>query len=125
MDTKKKLFDFGEVRICKNIVIAEMKEGIIFNQTYNDELLTYCKQYFKNKPYAYISHRLNSYSIDPIVYIDAASNSLIRAIAIVSKDPEKRRNLEVEKQFFDHPFESFDSLNEAKKWVSKVLPYQE
>ncbi len=122
MNTKTKLFDFGKVRICKNIVIAEMKEGIVFHQPYNDQLLSYCKEYFRDRPYAYISHRINSYSIDPIVYIDAATKSLRRAIAVVSKDPEKIKNIKIEKQFFDHPFEGFESLEEAIKWINKVLP---
>ncbi len=121
MEKKVKKFSFGEVYIEDQIVIAEMKEGIVFSQEYNMQFLEYCNAQFKGKPYAYISYRTNSYTIDPNVYTYTAKFSTMEAIAVVSNDPQKRIHFSFEKQFFNHPFEEFDTLESAKNWIKAVL----
>ncbi len=114
-------FDFGKVKILNDIVIAEMKEGITFDINYNTEFLKFCKDHFKEKSYGYISHRVHSYSVNPTVYIDTAKNSNMRAIAIVSSDPINKGNADVEKQFFEYPFEVFNTLEQAIQWMNNTL----
>ncbi|MBE16224.1 MAG: hypothetical protein ABNH00_07605 [Dokdonia sp.] len=115
------VFDFGEVQIIGNIVIAIMKEGIVFNPEYNEVLMAYCKSHFKEASYGYISYRKNSYAIDPTVYIQTANKTKVCAIAIVSLKTIDRLNASVEKQFFEHPFEVFDNLTLATQWMENVL----
>ncbi|MFC4633208.1 hypothetical protein ACFO3O_04780 [Dokdonia ponticola] len=121
MNTIETNFDFGKVKIQDDIVIAEMKEGITIDINYNKEFLEFCENYFKGKPYGYISNRIYSYSINPTVYLNTAKNSNIRAIAVVSSDPVNQRNVIIEKQFFEHPFEAFATLEEAIAWIHGVL----
>lgn len=118
---KSTVFDFGEVQIIGNIVIAIMKEGIVFNTEYNDVLIEYCKSHFKEATYGYISYRKNSYAVDPTVYIQTANKANVRAIAIVSQKTIDRSNASVEKQFFEHPFEVFDNLTLATQWMHNTL----
>lgn len=73
------------------------------------------------KPYAYISHRIHSYSVDPTVYIDAAKQEGLEAIAVVSENPITSTNVLIEKQFFNQPFESFTTIEGAKNWLSQIL----
>ena len=121
MSTIETDFDFGKVKIQNDIVIAEMKEGITFDINYNAEFLKFCKDHFKEKTYGYISNRVHSYSVNPTVYIDTAKNSNIRAIAIVTSDPINKGNAEIERQFFEYPFEVFTTLEQAVKWMNQVL----
>ncbi|WP_299210346.1 hypothetical protein [uncultured Dokdonia sp.] len=121
MNTIETNFDFGKVKIQEHIVIAEMKEGITFDTNYNTVFLTFCKNHFKEKTYGYISNRIHSYSVNPTVYLDTAKNSNIRAIAIVSSDPMNQGNAHVERQFFEHPFEVFSTLDQAIKWMNEIL----
>jgi hypothetical protein len=114
-------FDFGNVKIQNDIVIAEMNEGITFDINYNTEFLKFCKNHFKEKAYGYISHRIHSYSVNPTVYLDTAKNSNMRAIAVVSSDPISKGNAEIEKQFFEYPFEVFSTLEQAVQWMNKIL----
>lgn len=115
-------FEFGEVQIIGNIVIAVMKEGIVFKPEYNQILIDYCKKHFKEAPYGYISYRKYSYAIDPTVYLQTANQANVRAIAIVSNRTIDRSNAPIEKQFFtSHPFEVFDNLNIATQWMHNVL----
>lgn len=121
MDIIETDFDFGRVKILNDIVIAEMKEGITFDIDYNAEFLKFCKDHFKGKTYGYISNRIHSYSVNPTVYIETAKNSKIRAIAVVSSDPINKGNADIEKQFFEYPFEVFNTLDQAIQWMNNTL----
>ena len=121
MNTIETNFDFGKVKIQDHIVIAEMKEGITFDTNYNTEFLRFCKNHFKEKNYGYISNRVHSYSVNPTVYLDTAKKSNIKAIAVVSSNPMNKGNVNIERQFFEHPFEVFNTLEQAVKWMSDIL----
>ncbi len=116
-----KEFDFGKIQIEQNFVIGTMKEGSHVDRASNQLLLSFCKDYFSDEPFGYISHRLNSYSVDPTVYMDAGSHPGLKAIAVVFDNPLIKSNVVLEKQFFNQPFESFNSVDEAKKWLSELL----
>lgn len=117
-------FEFGNVQIRGNIVIAMMNEGILFDTSYNTQLLSFCKEQFGNTPYGYISFRKNSYAVDPTVYLQTAENANVQAIAVVSQEEIQKYNITVEKQFFNHPFEFFENLAQATNWMNNVLPNQ-
>ena len=118
---KEAKFDFGTIQIIDNIVIAEMNEGIVFNQANNLQLLQFCHQILGDRSYGYISNRTNSYTIDPTVYIQASAVKNIEAIAVVCTDASNKSNASVEKIFFDNPFETFDTLDQAKNWIHNIL----
>lgn len=121
MTIRESIFDFGKVFIEDGIAIAEMNEGIVFDSNHNKQLLNYCKENFGNAPYGYISYRTQSYSVNPTVYIETAQNSNLKAIAVVSVNPLNKVNAAIEKQFFEYPFEVFNSLTEAKNWLRQLL----
>ncbi len=121
LTTLEIFFDFGKVNIIDNIVIAEMNEGITFDLPDRSVLLKYCQEYFNEKPFGFISHRINSYAINPTVYIDAAKNFNVKAVAIVAVDTISRGNVAIEKQFFGDPFEIFDNLEYAINWMKQML----
>lgn len=115
-------FEFGDVQIIGNIVIAVMNEGILFDTTYNTQLLSFCKEQFGSEAYGYISYRKNSYAVDPTVYLQTAQDANMHAIAVVSEEDINRQNVSVEKQFFTHPFDVFDNLAQATNWMHNVMP---
>ena len=121
MNVREHNFNFGKVLIEDGIAIAEMNEGIVFDTKDNEQLLSYCEKKFKKEPYGYISYRTQSYAVDPTVYIQTAKNSNIKAIAVVSINPINKLNVSVERQFFEHPFEIFSNLTEAKNWLRQLL----
>ena len=112
--------EFGQVRIFQNILIAELNEGVLFNANNNSELLKIGHEVFKDRPYGYISLRMNSYAVDPLVYREAALAENLKAIAVVSENELIKLNAHnVERQFYKDSgsFEVFDSLEEAINWI--------
>ncbi len=112
--------DFGTAYIHENILIAKLNEGVLFDVDSNQKLLDLGAEIFKGKNYGYISHRVNSYAVDPMVYFESANAKNLRAIAVVSENEMTRRNAEeVEKKFYkdNSCFKVFQTLEEAVTWI--------
>ncbi|MDX1542321.1 MAG: hypothetical protein R3214_00135 [Christiangramia sp.] len=116
--------DFGQVTIHENILIAKLNEGVLFDVENNKKLLDLGKEIFKEENYGYISHRVNSYAVDPIVYFESANTKNLRAIAVVSENEMTLRNADqVERKFYkgSNSFEVFRTLEEAVDWIKTKI----
>ncbi len=114
---------FGEVTFLDRIQIAEINEGVLFDIPENQEILDLARDRFNEEKYGYISHRVNSYSVNPIIYMEAANFPKLAAVAIVSSNPVTRNTALIEKQFFKdkNAFEVFETLEEAITWIKTQL----
>ena len=120
MHTENFDLDFGEVTIHENILIAKLNEGVLFDVESNQKLLDIGAKVFQNTNYGYISHRVNSYAVDPMVYRESAKVKNLKAIAVVSENEMTRLNAKkVEKKFYkdNNCFEVFKTLEEAVAWI--------
>jgi len=117
----KKAIDlnFGRVQIIDNILVAELNEGVLFDIEENNVLLELGLQVFKGQPYGYISNRVNSYAVNPLVYKNSSIETNLKAIAIVTHDSIGKKNAMLEKQFYNdsNSFGIFETLEEAINWV--------
>ncbi len=115
--------DFGKVWFKDNILIAELNEGILFDVENNRQLLEIGKSTFHGRPYGYISHRVNSYAVNPMVYLESASTANSKAIALVTNSVVCKNNAVLEKQFYreSNSFEIFSTLDEALDWMCAQL----
>ncbi len=68
------------------MIITIMHEGVNVSPDYNDALLQVAETYFKNKPFVYITHRINSYSVDPKIYHETSKIKSLKGFAVVSSD---------------------------------------
>ncbi|MDT0641723.1 hypothetical protein RM553_02660 [Zunongwangia sp. F363] len=118
---KKNLeLDFGSIFIHENVLIAELKEGILFSVENNRKLLELGRDIFEGRPYGYVSYRTNSYAVDPLVYMESSRAANLIAIAVVSNNELVKLNArQVEQKFYKNPgaFEVFDTLEEALVWM--------
>jgi len=114
-------FDFCTMTIYNNYVVTVMKEGVNVTPDYNDVLLEVTDTHFKNKPFVYITHRINSYSVDPKIYYKTSKIENLKGFAVVSSHYKAKVNAEIEKMFFNKPFETFSSLQEAFKWADDLV----
>ena len=116
--------DFGSVSIHEDFIVTKMNEGILFDISKNETLLEIGTEVFKGKPYAYISHRVNSYAVDPMVYKQSAKFPNLKIIAVVSENDMTRTLAStVEKEFYidANSFKVFAELEDATSWVQEKL----
>ncbi len=112
-------YDFCKMEVFDDFIIAIMNEGITLLPNYNDVLVSVSEKYFKNKCFGYITHRINSYSVDPRIYFETSKIKNLAAFAVVSSKQIDITNVELEKTFLKKPFKHFTELEEAINWVKE------
>ncbi|MEX2350399.1 MAG: hypothetical protein WD554_05925, partial [Flavobacteriaceae bacterium] len=114
-------YDFCDFTIYDNFLIAVMKEGITVLPKHNEVLMELANKYFKNRPFAYITNRINSYSVDPNVFKETSKIENLVAFAVVSQQELGIANASFEKVFLKKPHKSFNKLIDAIVWCEKKV----
>ncbi|MFD2561127.1 hypothetical protein [Aquimarina rubra] len=113
--------DFCKLEIHHNYMIAVMKEGIVVSATNNSILIKIAEKHFKKTPFVYITHRIHSYSVDPIVYIKTGEVHNLLGFAVVSKNPMQEIQTKYERSFFKKEFRRFDDIESALSWKDELI----
>lgn len=114
-------FDFCEIEIHDDYIIVTMNEGLTVLPKHNAVLVHVVDTYFRNREFVYITHRINSYAVDPTTYFETSKISNLRGFAVVSKGYKAKANAEVEMLFFTKPYKIFDDLEEATQWAETTI----
>ena len=116
-------YDIGhaEIFVFDDFLIKQVKEGATIDMEETEEFKVILEAHFNKKNMAYISNRVTSYSVNPLVYKEAEKISNMVAIAIIPATEKMRASAKYESQFYDKPFGIFDTLSEAIKWVHKII----
>jgi hypothetical protein len=118
---------FGEVTICDHYIIGVMNEGENINIEMVSEITSLANKYYKGEPWGYISNRIHSYALDPIVHLEAPEfEKNMVAFAAVTHRKETEITTVIEKEInkihkLGYEFATFTDLDKAKDWVKSVL----
>jgi len=107
--------------IYENHAVTTINEGVIISPDQNKVFLQIVDKHYRNRPFVYISNRINSYSVNPIVYLETAKVPNLIGFAVVSQDPNQQMLTKVEKTFLGKEFHLFESLQAALIWKDEVL----
>ncbi|WP_179345272.1 hypothetical protein [Winogradskyella ursingii] len=118
-----KYYDFkdSECFIFDEFIINQIKEGVVIEPHHNDKLNEVIQEHFSGKDMVYVSNRVKSYSVNPLVYPETKQIPNLIAIAMIPLTETMRKSAQYEKQFFDKPYQIFDSLSKAIQWVHQIL----
>ncbi len=126
LQPKKITFPFGDFFFFEKFVVAEICEGIHFGW---DKVMQLVKEVYRhygtNFKIAYISNRINSYSIEPVTWMKLREKgyNFIVAIAVVSYSDLGIKMATLEKVFASASLKRCYSLNEAIKWVGTLKEF--
>lgn len=120
---KKVELDCGVIWVHDRILINEMNEGALLDVETNREILQIGCNNFGPEFFGYISHRINSYAVNPMVYRESAEHPQLKAIAVVSGNKLVRETARLEQQFYTNKnsFEIFSTLEEATEWMKEQI----
>ena len=119
---EKVVLDFGSYYLFENFFIMEVNEGEHFNSSKLFELLSSLRAHYgHHKTLAYIANRVNTYSIDPVLwsYFDK-DDSILIAASIVSYRDSTFMSANIEKKMASIPMKRALSLGEAINWVQQL-----
>lgn len=121
--TKRVELDCGVIWVHDRILINEMNEGALLDVETNRKILQIGCDSFGDEFFGYISHRINSYAVNPMVYRESAEHPQLKAIAVVSENPMVRESARLEQQFYTNKnsFQIFSSMEEAQSWMKEVI----
>ena len=112
--------DFCDVYIYDNYMVVTVNTGVNITIEHNSILTEIADSYYKNKAFVYITHRINSYSVDPAIYKETSKISNLVGFCVVSKNFMAKSTAQIEKLFLNKPFEIFDTLPEAITWAQTL-----
>ncbi len=127
LNPKEVTFSFGDFFFFKNFIVAEIYEGVHFSW---DKVLKLVKEIYKHYgddfKIAYISNRVNSYSIEPVTWMRLRKEGhiFVTAIAIVSYTELAVKMATLEKVFASASLKRCNSLAEAINWVSTLKEFR-
>ncbi|MGB5553131.1 MAG: hypothetical protein WBM83_00635 [Flavobacteriaceae bacterium] len=115
--------DIGKFMFYTNVVVGEFYEGVHVTKENAIEPIKLSQQiYGSTKPIVYVSHRLNSYSMDPVGYAEVVKmfpNFI--GFAIVSHNKYRRMLASLEKLFIKKPVSVFHDMADAFLWAENQL----
>ncbi|TXE05964.1 hypothetical protein ES711_14085 [Gelidibacter salicanalis] len=114
-------FDFCDIEIYEDYVVVMINEGVTVMPKHNTILINIVDTYFRHREFVYITHRVNSYAVDPSIYLETSKIKNLRVFVVVSKDYKAKANAEVEMLFFNKPFKIFDDFQDAKDWAEASI----
>lgn len=115
----------GTFYIYTNYLVAVINEGATITIESNKILEDIARTYFATKKFVYITHRINSYAVDPVTYTRTSQIKNLAGFAVVSKNNVALSNAEIEKIFLKKPFGLFNNLDKAIDWAQSVLKSEE
>ncbi|WP_051209950.1 hypothetical protein [Gelidibacter mesophilus] len=110
-----------EVFVFDEYIINQVREGVVIEPHHNDFLNDIVHKHFSGKKMAYISNRVKSYGVNPLIYPEAEKVPNLIAIAIIPKTALMRRNAEYEQGFYKKPYGIFNNLSDAIAWVHELF----
>ncbi|PHR12694.1 MAG: hypothetical protein COA40_07320 [Aequorivita sp.] len=112
--------EFVKIEFYEHYMISTFIEGMTLNNEDVGKIQELSAQFYQNKPFGYISNRINDYSrnLSPNSYNIQLPN--LFAFAIVYKSETSRKVANFEKFFIKAPFKTFQSLSQAKQWMGEM-----
>ncbi len=112
--------EFVKIEFYEHYMISTFIEGMILNNEDVYEIQQLAAGFYQNKPFGYISNRVNDYSrnLSPNSYNIQLPTMF--AFAIVYKTETSLSVANFEKFFIKAPFKTFQSLSKAKEWMREL-----
>ena len=123
---KKVEMPFGNFYFFEKFVISEINEGVHFDWEKVQLIMKVAFQFYnENFKIAYISNRVNSYSMEPQTWMKFKKNGLnfIVAAAIIVYDEISLEIATLEKSFTSNSIKRCFSIDEAINWVNGLREF--
>lgn len=117
---KKLDFEFGNFYIFDAYVVGEVAEGVHFNWDLAEKVINKVYDHFGSNEIkmAYVSNRVNSYSVQPKDWMEFfKQRHTIKCIAVIGYNKMGWMSVVLEKIFSNAPIKKFQNLDSAIDWA--------
>lgn len=113
--------EFTILEFHSDFVISKPREGQIMEGKQVADLVEVCSDFYENRPFVYLSYRVNDYNVNPVIYLNLEEVKNLAGIGVVSKKTSSLKMASFEKNFCKLPYEIFMELKPALEWVKKTI----
>lgn len=113
--------EFTVLEFHSNYVLSIPREGQVLEGKQVADLIEVCSDFYKRKPFVYLSYRVNDYNVNPTIYLDLDKVKNLVGIGVVSKKVSSLNMANFEKRFCKLPYEIFLDLEPAREWVKEIV----
>ncbi|MCL6274361.1 hypothetical protein M3P19_10090 [Muricauda sp. 2012CJ35-5] len=120
-------YEFGVFYFFDGLVISEIKEDVVFNWNMAQKTIDAAYEIIgREKPIAYISNRINNYSVVPTDWLKFFTNRhQLELYSVVAYSKSGLASLILERMFFKNNIRQFSDLESAIKWSLTKLESKE
>jgi hypothetical protein len=115
------ILSFCKVSYHTKYMLVVMNEGVTVTQSLHDILVEKASQFYKDAPFVYLTHRINSYAVDTSIYSKTSQLESLKGFGVISKNYKAKSNAEIEKLFLKKPFMIFEDLDTAIDWANTLV----
>lgn len=117
--------NLGNIYLFEDYFVGEFDEGVDINFENFSDITEIVKIHFENRPFGFISNRINSYSLnlnDADLFNAAFPN--LKAYAVVIYNTLTEKVFEIENHFFNFNRKAFTDIEESITWVKNCISSQ-
>lgn len=116
-------FEFGVFFYFDGLVIGEVKKGVHMTWGMAKKAVKAAKEiYGKNMPIAYISNRINHYTVVPSDWVKFYTNRhQLDFYSVVGRTKGSFASIMLEKMFFQNSIKQFTDIEKAIEWSVKRI----
>ena len=115
------LLDVGKIQVFDNYMVSIFEEGATLTLERAYQIIGISEIHFRDRNFGFISHRINSYAIDPTVYTYLRQLDNLKAYAVVSTKEVDMHNFHIEKLFYKKPMKFFVDYQNGLDWVRRKV----
>lgn len=112
---------YADVFVFENYLINQIKEGARISDRHYYVLKEMIDAHFSDRAMVYLSNRVNSYSVDPLIHTNVSTIENLLGLGIVVDSELRRESAIFEGKFSKKPYEVFSTLQEAIIWATNIL----
>ena len=118
-------FSFGTFFFLDKIIVSEIYEGTHFGWDKIEQVISAAAEHYgDNFKVAFLSNRINSYSIEPQLWMKFYNEyHFIVASAIVAYNDFNFKNATLEKHFSKNSIKRCETLDEAMEWIFELKEF--
>ncbi|MCL6266752.1 hypothetical protein [Flagellimonas myxillae] len=116
-------YEFGIFYFFDGLVVSEVKEDVVFNWNMAKKAIDAAYEIIgREKPIAYISNRINNYSVVPTDWIKFYTHrNQLEFYSVVAHNKSGLASLILERMFFKNSIRQFSDLETAINWSLSKL----
>lgn len=114
--------DFAQFELHEHYLIATINEGVIFDRPHLIKFHEVFDKHYFNRPFGYISNRVNDYTINPTCYVESNNfDPNIVGIATMCYSDVTYQNAKFTERFLKWPHRAFFKMEDCVNWIEIQL----